>query len=245
MRSPRSFLAAVSGHLAGRQAPAAPGHHSLPVRTLQTLAQREPVRLKKLSAPDTGILELTLERPEVKNAISWELMTRLRGAIHKIEADATAKVVLVASSVPGVFCAGADLKERRHMSSSHVKEYANSLRSTFSYFEALSIPTIAVIEGAALGGGLELALSCDLRICGENATLGLPETGLAIIPGAGGTQRLPRITGRSRAKELIFTGRRCDATEAVLMGNTSLVVFSSHHHQFFKENSKCISALQD
>uniref|UniRef100_A0A453P794 Enoyl-CoA hydratase n=5 Tax=Aegilops tauschii subsp. strangulata TaxID=200361 RepID=A0A453P794_AEGTS len=204
MRSPRSFLAAVSGHLAGRQAPAAPGHHSLPVRTLQTLAQREPVRLKKLSAPDTGILELTLERPEVKNAISWELMTRLRGAIHKIEADATAKVVLVASSGPGVFCAGADLKERRHMSSSHVKEYANSLRSTFSYFEALSIPTIAVIEGAALGG--------------ENATLGLPETGLAIIPGAGGTQRLPRITGRSRAKELIFTGRRCDATEAVLMG---------------------------
>ncbi|XP_044403676.1 probable enoyl-CoA hydratase 2, mitochondrial isoform X2 [Triticum aestivum] len=193
MRSSWGILAAVSGHLAGRQASAAPGHHSLPVRTLQTLAQREPVRLKKLSAPDNGILELTLERPEVKNAISWELMTRLRGAIHKIEADATAKVVLVASSVPGVFCAGADLK-------------------------ALSIPTIAVIEGAALGGGLELALSCDLRICGENATLGLPETGLAIIPGAGGTQRLPRIIGRSRAKELIFTGRRCDATEAVLMG---------------------------
>ncbi|XP_037447638.1 probable enoyl-CoA hydratase 2, mitochondrial [Triticum dicoccoides] len=218
MRSSWGILAAVSGHLAGRQASAAPGHHSLPVRTLQTLAQREPVRLKKLSAPDNGILELTLERPEVKNAISWELMTRLRGAIHKIEADATAKVVLVASSVPGVFCAGADLKERRHMSSSQVKEYANSLRSTFSYFEALSIPTIAVIEGAALGGGLELALSCDLRICGENATLGLPETGLAIIPGAGGTQRLPRIIGRSRAKELIFTGRRCDATEAVLMG---------------------------
>ncbi|XP_037453105.1 probable enoyl-CoA hydratase 2, mitochondrial isoform X2 [Triticum dicoccoides] len=193
MRSSWGILAAVSGHLTVRQASAAPGHHSLPVRTLQTLAQREPVCLKKLSAPDTGVLELTLQRPEVKNAISWELMTRLRGAIHKIEADATAKVVLVASSVPGVFCAGADLK-------------------------ALSIPTIAVIEGAALGGGLELALSCDLRICGENATLGLPETGLAIIPGAGGTQRLPRIIGKSRAKELIFTGRRCDATEAVLMG---------------------------
>lgn len=104
------------------------------------------------------------------------------------------------------------------MSSSEVREYANSLRSTFSSFEALSIPTIAIIEGAALGGGLELALSCDLRICGRNATLGLPETGLAIIPGAGGTQRLPRIVGRSRAKELIFTGRRCDATEAVMMG---------------------------
>ncbi|KAI4972973.1 hypothetical protein ZWY2020_006940 [Hordeum vulgare] len=164
-----SILAAVSGHVAGRQASAAPCHHSLPARTLQTLARREPVRLKKLPAPDTGILELTLERPEVKNAISWELMTRLRGAIHKIEADSTAKVVLVASSVPGVFCAGADLKERRHTSSSQVKEYANSLRSTFSYFEG---------RGTASS----------------------------------------RIIGRSRAKELIFTGRRCNATDAVLMG---------------------------
>ncbi|XP_015689324.1 probable enoyl-CoA hydratase 2, mitochondrial isoform X1 [Oryza brachyantha] len=108
--------------------------------------------------------------------------------------------------------------ERKLMSSSGVREYANSLRSTFSAFEALPISTIAVIEGAALGGGLELALSCDLRICGEDATLGLPETGLAIIPGAGGTQRLPRIVGRSRAKEIIFTGRRCNASEAVMMG---------------------------
>ncbi|XP_051193530.1 probable enoyl-CoA hydratase 2, mitochondrial [Lolium perenne] len=215
MRTSRGLLLAA---VAGRHASAAPAHRSLAVRELQILAQPEPVRLKKLSAPDSGIVELTLERPEVKNAINWELMRRLRGAIGKIEADATAKVVLVASSVPGVFCAGADLKERRLMSSSQVQEYANSLRSTFSYFEALPIPTIAVIEGAALGGGLELALSCDMRICGENATLGLPETGLAIIPGAGGTQRLPRIIGRSRAKELIFTGRRCDAAQAVMMG---------------------------
>uniref|UniRef100_A0A453P777 Uncharacterized protein n=1 Tax=Aegilops tauschii subsp. strangulata TaxID=200361 RepID=A0A453P777_AEGTS len=95
---------------------------------------------------------------------------------------------------------------------------ANSLRSTFSYFEALSIPTIAVIEGAALGG--------------ENATLGLPETGLAIIPGAGGTQRLPRIVGRARAKELIFTGRRFDATEAVNMGKAKLVMLSFYCYDF-------------
>ncbi|KAG8071664.1 hypothetical protein GUJ93_ZPchr0006g44979 [Zizania palustris] len=145
-------------------------------------------------------------------------MRLLQDIVKKIEAEAAAKVVLVTSSVPGVFCAGADLKERKLMSSSGVREYATSLRSTFSSFEGLPIPTIAVIEGAALGGGLELALSCDLRICGETATLGLPETGLAIIPGAGGTQRLPRVVGRSRAKELIFTGRRCNATEAVTMG---------------------------
>ncbi|CAL4886336.1 unnamed protein product [Urochloa decumbens] len=235
MRNPRGLLA-ISGYLAGRHAPAASqsitSHHSLFfARALQILAQPEPVRLQKLAAPDSGILELRLERPEVKNAINWDVMGRLRSAIQKIQADATAKVVLVASSVPGAFCAGADLKERRLMSSSEVGEYAGSLRSTFSSFEALPIPTIAVIEGAALGGGLELALSCDLRICGENAELGLPETGLAIIPGAGGTQRLPRIVGVSRAKELIFTGRRCDAAEAVRMGLANYCVPAGEAYQ--------------
>ncbi|KAK3154793.1 hypothetical protein QOZ80_2BG0195150 [Eleusine coracana subsp. coracana] len=241
MRRTRGLLA-VSGHLAGRHDPATPtstaAHHSLFTRALQSLAQPEPVRLRNLSAPDSGIVELSLERPEVKNAINWDVMRRLRVAIEKIEADATAKVVLVASSVPGAFCAGADLKvwtsyasERRLMSSSEVREYANSLRSTLSSIEALPIPTIAVIEGAALGGGLELALSCDLRICGGNAKLGLPETGLAIIPGAGGTQHLPRIVGPSRAKELIFTGRRCDATEAVMMGLANYCVPAGEAYQ--------------
>ncbi|RLN09873.1 methylglutaconyl-CoA hydratase, mitochondrial-like isoform X2 [Panicum miliaceum] len=235
MRSPRGLLA-ISGYLAGRHAPAASvsttGHHSLFfARAFQILAQPEPVRLQELSAPDSGILELRLERPEVKNAINWDVMRRLRSAIEKIQADATPKVVLVASSVPGAFCAGADLKERKLMGSSEVGEYARSLRSTFSSFEALPIPTIAVIEGAALGGGLELALSCDLRICGENAELGLPETGLAIIPGAGGTQRLPRIVGRSRAKELIFTGCRCDPAEAVMMGLANYCVPAGEAYQ--------------
>ncbi|PVH66730.1 hypothetical protein PAHAL_1G331500 [Panicum hallii] len=240
MRSPRGLLA-ISGYLAGRHAPAASvsttGHHSLFfARAIQILAQPEPVRLQELSAPDSGILELRLERPEVKNAINWDVMRRLRSAIEKIQADAAAKVVLVASSVPGAFCAGADLKvwscsERKLMGSSEVGEYARSLRSTFSSFEALPIPTIAVIEGAALGGGLELALSCDLRICGGNAELGLPETGLAIIPGAGGTQRLPRIVGRSRAKELIFTGRKCDAAEAVMMGLANYCVPAGEAYQ--------------
>ncbi|XP_052143904.1 probable enoyl-CoA hydratase 2, mitochondrial isoform X2 [Oryza glaberrima] len=190
----------------GRCAPATRTHHGLFARAIQILAPPDPVSLHKLSAPDCGIVELRLERPEVKNAINWEAMRLLRGVVEKVEADDTVKVVLVTSSVPGVFCAGADLK-------------------------ALSIPTIAVIEGAALGGGLELALSCDLRICGENATLGLPETGLAIIPGAGGTQCLPRIVGRSRAKEMIFTGRRCNATEAVMMGLANYCVPAGEAHE--------------
>ncbi|KAL6911916.1 hypothetical protein ACP4OV_000721 [Aristida adscensionis] len=235
MRNPRGLLA-VSGHLAGRRAPATStsttAGHSLFARAFQVLAQPEPVRLQKLSSADSGIVELRLERPEVKNAINWDVMRRLRAAIQKVEADPAAQVVLVASSVPGVFCAGADLKERKLMSSSEVREYANSLRSTFSLLkQELPIPTIAVIEGAALGGGLELALSCDLRICGANARLGLPETGLAIIPGAGATQRLPRIIGRSRAKELIFTGRGCDATEAVMMGLANYCVPAGEAYQ--------------
>lgn len=117
------------------------------------------------------------------------------------------------------------------MGPSEVRDFVNSLRSTFSSFEALSIPTIAVVEGVAFGGGLELALSCDLRICGKDAKFSLPETGLAIIPGAGGTQRLPRIVGRSRAKELIFTGRRFDAVEAVTMGVVNYCVPAGDAYQ--------------
>ncbi|GFQ04455.1 methylglutaconyl-coa hydratase mitochondrial [Phtheirospermum japonicum] len=113
-------------------------------------------------------------------------------------------------------------QERKTMSPYEVQDFVKSLRSTFSYLEALCIPTIAVIEGAALGGGLEMALSCDLRICGEDAVLGLPETGLAIIPGSllqdWGTQRLPRLVGKSMAKELIFTGRKIGGRDAYSMG---------------------------
>ncbi|KAJ1280246.1 hypothetical protein BS78_04G216300 [Paspalum vaginatum] len=232
----RRFLA-VSGHLAGRPAAAATSasavssHSALFVRALQILAQPGPVRLQKLSAPDSGIVELRLERPEAKNAIGKEMLQGLRSAIEEVDADAAATVVLVASSVPKVFCAGADLKERRLMGPNEVRDFVNSLRSTFSSFEALSIPTIAVVEGVAFGGGLELALSCDLRICGEDAKFSLPETGLAIIPGAGGTQRLPRIVGGSRAKELIFTGRRFDAVEAVTMGVVNYCVPAGEAYQ--------------
>uniref|UniRef100_A0A0E0K333 Enoyl-CoA hydratase n=1 Tax=Oryza punctata TaxID=4537 RepID=A0A0E0K333_ORYPU len=217
MRSLRGILA-VSGRRAPANNACASAHLALFSRALQILAQQDPVRLQKLSAPDSGIVEMRLERPEARNAIGREMLQGLRSAIEKVKADATANVVLLASSVPKVFCAGADLKERRLMSPCEVREFVNSLRSTFLSFEALSIPSIAIVEGAAFGGGLELALSCDLRICGENATFSLPETGLAIIPGAGGTQRLPRIVGKSRAKELIFTGRRFDAVEAATIG---------------------------
>ncbi|KMT11790.1 hypothetical protein BVRB_5g104920 [Beta vulgaris subsp. vulgaris] len=176
------------------------------------------VKLRRLSDADSGIVELTLDRPGSKNAIGKDMLIGLQHNLETINRDLSSKVLMMCSSVPKVFCAGADLKERKDMSPTEVQSFVNALRSTFSLLEVLNIPTIAVIEGAALGGGLEMALSCDLRICGENAVMGLPETGLAIIPGAGGTQRLARLIGKSLAKELIFTGRTICGTEASSVG---------------------------
>ncbi|XP_022965120.1 probable enoyl-CoA hydratase 2, mitochondrial isoform X3 [Cucurbita maxima] len=153
----------------------------------------ESVRLHRLSDSDSGIVEVHLARPEVKNAIGKDMLRGLRYAFESIDSDPSANVMMICSSVPKVFCAGADLK-------------------------GLCIPTISVIEGAAFGSGLEMALACDLRICGEDAKLSLPETGLAIIPGAGGTARLPRLVGKSIAKELIFTGRKVSGRDALSIG---------------------------
>ncbi|CAN1333705.1 Probable enoyl-CoA hydratase 2, mitochondrial [Linum perenne] len=170
------------------------------------------VQVRRLSDDDSGIVEVNLHRPEARNAIGKEMLRGLRHTFETLETDDEANVVMISSSVPKAFCAGADLKERKEMTASEVQ------------FFALRVPTIAVIEGVALGGGLEMALSCDLRICGENAVLGLPETGLAIIPGAGGTQRLPRIVGKAVAKELIFTGRRIGGQEAMSIGLANYTV---------------------
>ncbi|KAG5554310.1 hypothetical protein RHGRI_011987 [Rhododendron griersonianum] len=236
-------------------------------RTLLLQSTSQCVNLRRLSNSDSGIVEVNLDRPGVKNAIGWDMLRGLQHSFEAISRDSSANVLMIRSSVPKVFCAGADLKvgtgkmlsyacnqlfvsiestgtrvldhlsvicfdwqERKTMSSSEVQDFVNTLRSTFSYLEALHIPSIAVVEGAAFGGGLEMALSCDLRICGEDAVLSMPETGLAIIPGAGGTQRLPRLVGRSVAKELIFTGRKICGRDAVSMGLANYCVPSGEAH---------------
>lgn len=185
------------------------------------------VTMEKLTGPDSGMVDVVLNRPEARNAIGMAMLDQFRHIFESIHHDPLARVMILRSS-SGVFCAGADLKERRKMEVSEVRKYSHTIRTTFSILEALSIPTIAVIEGAALGGGLELALACDLRICGSEAVLGLPETSLAIIPGAGGTQRLPRLIGEARAKELIFTARRIDAKCAERIGLVEHCVESGH-----------------
>lgn len=187
-------------------------------RTLLLQSASDSVILHRHSDADSGIIEIKMDRPEAKNALGKDMLRGLLNSFEAIKTDSAANVLMICSSVPRVFCAGADLKERRTMNVSEVRATVNSLRSTFTFLEALQIPTIAVIEGAALGGGLEMALACDLRICGEDAKLALPETGLAIIPAAGGSQRLPRLVGKSIAKELIFTGRKLSARDALSIG---------------------------
>ncbi len=161
---------------------------------------------------------LTLNRPRVMNAFNFDLLMALKSQIDEIRTRRDIRVVIITGAGDRAFCAGADLKERATMPEDRVKQFIYTIRNLFTDIENLNKPVIAGVNGVALGGGTELALACDIRIASENATLGLTETRLAIIPGAGGTQRLPRIVGRAKAKELIFTGRRVDAKEALDIG---------------------------
>ncbi|HJW71614.1 MAG TPA: enoyl-CoA hydratase-related protein [Geothrix sp.] len=176
------------------------------------------IRVERLAGEDAGIVLLGLDRPAAKNALGRQLMTEFRQALAELRFDASVRVLVVHSLVPGVFCAGADLKERAGMSPAETAAFVHGLRSGFTELEDLPMPVIAVLEGAAFGGGLELALAADLRVAGAEARMGLVETSLAIIPGAGGTQRLPRLIGAARAKELIFSSRRIGAEDAAQVG---------------------------
>ncbi|KAJ9055408.1 hypothetical protein DSO57_1004270 [Entomophthora muscae] len=148
----------------------------------------------------------------------WIFLRQFQSSIDEVRFDPNIRVLVVRSLVERVFCAGADLKERATMSPKQVVRFLSDLRKSFCNLESLPQPTIATIDGAALGGGLEMALCCDMRVAGKNALLGLPETKLAIIPGAGGTQRLSRLIGLSKAKELIFTARILNSEKALQLG---------------------------
>jgi len=165
-----------------------------------------------------GIAVLTLNRPEVMNSFNFALLNSLKEQVDALKFNTNVRVVIITGAGRKAFCAGADLKERTTFDELQVKEFIFTIRNLFTSIENLNKPVIAAINGVALGGGTELALACDIRIAAMNASMGLTETRLAIIPGAGGTQRLPRLIGRGKAKELIFTGRRVDAREALQIG---------------------------
>ena len=161
---------------------------------------------------------IRIERPDVMNCLSFPTLKRLRTLCAELREDLAIRAILITGAGDKAFCAGADLKERKTMPKERVPEFVRNIRRTMDDVESLPQPTIAVVNGVAFGGGMELLLACDLRVCAPHAQFGLTETSLAIIPGAGGTQRLPRLVGRSRAKDLILTARRIDALEAERIG---------------------------
>ncbi|KAM6469933.1 methylglutaconyl-CoA hydratase, mitochondrial isoform 3-T3 [Liasis olivaceus] len=196
------------------------------VREYSTEAKglEEELRVRYLDDEHKGIVVLGMNRAHAKNALSKNLIKTISKVMDALKTDKKVRTVIFRSEVPGVFCAGADLKERAKMHASEVSSFVSKARTTINEMANLPVPTIAAIDGIALGGGLELALACDIRVAATSAKMGLVETKLAIIPGAGGTQRLPRTIGVSLAKELIFSARVVDGEEAKSIGLISHVV---------------------
>jgi enoyl-CoA hydratase/carnithine racemase len=173
-----------------------------------------PIRIERREAVGLVILD----RPERMNALSRDTILALGEAGRKLQADAQIRAVIVTGEGERAFSAGADLKERLAMDDQGVLEMLRSYRSELDWLSSSRFPTIAAINGVALGGGLELALTCDLRVARAGVILGLPETALGIIPGAGGTQRLPRLIGEAKARELILLGSRLTSEQAFSIG---------------------------
>jgi methylglutaconyl-CoA hydratase len=171
-----------------------------------------------------SIALVTLDRPERMNALSRALVTRFGALGRELATQADVRLVVVTGAGDKAFCAGADLKERASMSADEVRALLLAYESELGWLESIEVPTLAAINGAALGGGLELALLCDLRIAAQHAVLGLPEVSLGVIPGAGGTQRLPKLLGEARAKELILRAARLSAPEALILGLVNQVM---------------------
>ena len=160
---------------------------------------------------------ITLNRPEALNALSMDIIGQIGAALDEV-ANSTARVLLVTGAGEKAFCSGADIKELRGRGLVAQKRGAELGQSTFAKLERLPMPSVALINGFAFGGGLELAMACTFRLVTANAKMGLPEIKLGLVPGYGGTQRLPRIIGEARALEMILTGRTVGAEEALTMG---------------------------
>jgi enoyl-CoA hydratase/carnithine racemase len=181
------------------------------------------VSLVEIAARD-HIAIVTLSRPDALNAISGQMADELAGAVLQAAADPSCWVVVLAAAGEKAFCVGADLKERSALDDAGWMRNRVQIRGLFESIRAVPQPTIASVFGFALGGGFELALSCDFVVCADDAQLGLPEVRVGIIPGGGGTQLIARKVGAARAKDLVLTGRRVGVEEALSMGLVNRVV---------------------
>ena len=166
---------------------------------------------------------LTLRRPEALNALSFSIIDQIDAALDEVEAD-DSRFLIITGEGERAFCAGADIKELREATPLEMGERMRRGQQTFGKLDRLRVPSLALINGYAFGGGLELALACTFRMATPNAKVGLPEVKLGLIPGYGGTQRLPRLVGEGRAMEMIMTGRPVGAQEAYSAGLVQEVI---------------------
>lgn len=171
-----------------------------------------------LEQPESGIWQLTINRPRAFNALNSATLEELGQAIDQIAADESARALIITGAGEKSFVAGADISQMRDMSVLQAQAFADLGQRTLRRLESLKIPVIAAVNGFCLGGGCELALACDWIIASENAVFGQPEVNLGVIPGFGGSQRLPRQIGPGRAMELILSGRQVKADEALAWG---------------------------
>jgi enoyl-CoA hydratase/carnithine racemase len=171
-----------------------------------------------------GVVWVTLNRPDVRNALSRDVNLKLQDIAHSFEQREDVRVVVLTGAGDKAFCAGADLKERKGIPADEAAPYINAISGAIESWGEIKVPTVCLMNGSAYGGGLELAMACDFRILVEGAEVGLTEVRLGIMPGAGGSQRLPRLVGEARAKELILLGRRITAARAKEIGLVTDVV---------------------
>jgi methylglutaconyl-CoA hydratase len=172
---------------------------------------------------ESGVVWLTLNRPDARNALSLAVNRELARLAASLGPDETVRAIVITGAGDQAFCAGADLKERKGVPAAESGPYIDAISGAINAIARLRQPTIAAMNGSAYGGGLELALACDFRICVDRAEMGLTEVRLGIMPGAGGTQRLPRLVGVAVAKEMIMLGRRIGAARAKELGLVSAV----------------------
>ncbi|MER7073819.1 enoyl-CoA hydratase-related protein [Terrabacter sp. NPDC000476] len=186
------------------------------------------VRVERFDATEhpalAHVAEIVLDRPAAMNAVSTAMARDIAAATAAVAADPTVSCVVLSSSHDRAFCVGADLKERNAFSDADLMEQRPVARAAYGGVLGLPVPVVAAVDGFALGGGFELALSCDLIVAGEGALVGLPEVGVGVIPGGGGTQLLVRRVGWSRAARAVFTAARFTAAEALELGAVDEVV---------------------
>ncbi|WAA09996.1 enoyl-CoA hydratase-related protein [Fervidibacillus albus] len=187
-------------------------------------------------------LIVTLNRPERLNAMNYQMLLELGEIVERIRYDSDVRVVLFTGSGEKSFSSGADLKERKRLGEREVKRNVHKTRSVFQQIADLPQPVIAAVNGYAFGGGFELMLACDFRVAVKEAKMGLTEVSWGIIPGAGGTQRLPRLIGEAKAKELIFTAKKICAEEAFSYGLLTKVV---EREELMQESMRLAKTLME